>query len=340
MTRRGCTKARGRRPRGRTARHTAATARGRRRAAVAAAGLALAAAAPAEAANPFIGRRLYVDPDSAAARQAAAWRASRPADAAQMDKIAGAPQAEWYGNWNSDVAAAVDARVSSAAAAGRWTLLVAYNIPQRDCGGASAGGTSPAGYRAWIREFARGIGTRPAAVVLEPDALAGLDCLSAADRETRLALLRDAVAVLRARPGVEVYLDGGHSAWHPAATMADRLRAAGVTQATGFALNVSNFRATATEVPYGRAISALLGGKHFVLDTGRNGLGPAPDGAWCNPPGRALGARPNTATGETLLDAFLWIKPPGFSDGPCNGGPAAGIWWADYALGLARRAAW
>ena len=290
---------------------------------------ALAAPATATAANPFDGRRLYVDPNSAAAKQAVAWRATRPADAAEIDKIATAPQAQWFGNWNQDVAAAVDAHVSKAAAAGRWTLLVAYNIPQRDCGGYSAGGA--ADYLAWIREFARGIGSRPAAVVLEPDALAGLDCLSATDQQTRLALLRDAVTVLR---GKAVYLDAGHSGWHPAATTIARLRQAGVDQATGFSLNVSNFQFTASEVAYGRSIATQIG-KHFVIDTGRNGLGP--NGEWCNPLGRALGPRPTTATGDSLVDAFLWIKQPGFSDGPCNGGPAAGAWWADYALGLAKR---
>jgi endoglucanase len=299
--------------------------------------LAVAVPAVADAANPFVGRKLYVDPNSAAAKQAAAWRTTRPADAAEIDEIATAPQAQWFGDWNADVAAAVNAHVSAAAAAGRWSLLVAYNIPQRDCGGYSAGGS--ADYRSWIREFARGIGSRPAAVVLEPDALAGLDCLSAADQEARLALLRDAVAVLRAKPGVEVYVDAGHSAWHPAATMADRLRRADVARATGFALNVSNFQLTSNEVAYGRAVSARLGGKHFVIDTGRNGLGP--NGAeWCNPSGRALGPRPTTATGDSLVDAFLWIKQPGLSDGTCNGGPAAGAWWADYALGLARRSAY
>nr|ABK58684.1 unknown [Streptomyces fradiae] len=32
------------------------------------------------------------------------------------------------------------------------------------------------------------------------------------------------------------------------------------------------------------------------------------------------------------------IKRPGDSDGPCRGGPEAGQWWPDYALGLARNA--
>jgi endoglucanase len=292
--------------------------------------LIVALVAPASAsANPFVGRKLYVDPNSAAAKQAAAWRTTRPADAAEIDKIATAPQAQWFGDWNADVAQAVNAHVSAATAQGRWTLLVAYNIPQRDCGGHSAGGTAE--YKAWIREFARGIGDRPAAVILEPDALAGLDCLSATDRQTRLALLRDAVAVLR---GKAVYLDAGHSAWHTTATMAARLREAGVADAVGFSLNVSNFQYTANEIAYGRSIATQIG-KHFVIDTGRNGIGP--NGEWCNPLGRALGPRPTTATGDSLVDAFLWIKQPGLSDGPCNGGPSAGTWWADYALGLARR---
>jgi endoglucanase len=93
-------------------------------------------------------------------------------------------------------------------------------------------------------------------------------------------------------------------------------------------------------VTYGRSVAAALGGKHFVVDTSRNGLGPAPDGAWCNPPGRALGARPTVATGEPLHDAALWVKHPGESDGACNGGPAAGTWWAQGALDLARLAAY
>jgi endoglucanase len=77
-----------------------------------------------------------------------------------------------------------------------------------------------------------------------------------------------------------------------------------------------------------------------VIDTSRNGRGPAADGDWCNPLGRALGARPTAATGVWRQDASLWVKHPGESDGPCHGGPAAGQWWPDYALGLAQRAAW
>jgi endoglucanase len=290
---------------------------------------------------PFAGRRFYVEPDSAARRQAGAWRATRPADAAQMDKIAAQPQGVWLGGWEQDITAAVRTRVDAAQAAGAVPVLVAYNIPQRDCGLYSAGGAGSAeAYRAWIRGFAAGIGNRAAAVVLEPDALAGIDCLGDADRRRRLELLRDAVGVLTAQPGVSVYLDGGHAAWQPAGGMAARLDAAGVADAQGFALNTSAFGRSADNAAYGAQVAALTGGKHFVIDTSRNGLGPAPDGDWCNPPGRALGLRPTAATGVSRQDANLWIKRPGESDGPCHGGPAAGTWWPDYALGLAQRAAY
>jgi endoglucanase len=155
-----------------------------------------------------------------------------------------------------------------------------YAIPGKDCGGFSAGGLGSADeYRRWIREFSAGLGTSRAAVIVEPDALAQVDCLSAADREVRYSLLRDAVEVLAARPQTVVYLDAGNSAWHSAEVMAERLRASGVSRARGFALNVAGYQTTAAEVAFGERVSTALGGSHFVVDTGRNGAGPAAPGA-------------------------------------------------------------
>jgi endoglucanase len=284
------------------------------------------------AARPLPGAALYVDPHSQAQGYAAGD--------ALIAKIAGQPQAFWFGDWSGDVQSAVGSVVSAAAAAGRVPALVAYDIPQRDCGSYSAGGSGSAdAYRAWIRAFAAGIAGRRAIVVLEPDALAGMDCLNATDRATRASLLADAVRVLSAQANTYVYLDGGHDAWQPVATMASRLQLAGAADAQGFALNVSNFRAQAGLVSYGQQVASALGVAHFVIDTSRNGLGPAPDGAWCNPSGRALGAKPGTPS-DYRLDWNLWVKRPGESDGTCNGGPVAGAFWPAYADGLAQRAAW
>jgi endoglucanase len=129
---------------------------------------------------------------------------------------------------------------------------------------------------------------------------------------------------------------------------------------------------------------------HFIVDTGRNGqplLDPSryaeppysqppevirglSNGGWCNPPGMGLGLRPSADTGIPLLDAYVWIKTVGESDGSCDiaGGarawdygkynpwgivgdgqkhfdplwgmvnPAAGAWFPEQALELAQKA--
>ena len=286
--------------------------------------------------NPFAALPQYVNPLTPARAQARAWRDSRPADAALIDEIASQPQGIWLGDWIPDVRAEAAAGVSAARAAGALPLFVAYNIPNRDCGLHSGGGAADAaGYQRWIDALARGIGAGPAAVVLEPDALAA-NCLDPAALRQRLALLNGAVGRLAAQPGTAVYIDAGNPTWVPAPEIARRLRAAGVARARGFAINVSSFSTTPVSRAYGRAVSRRAGGAPFVIDTGRNGAGPAPRDDWCNPSGRALGERPTAATGDRLVDALLWVKRPGESDGACNGGPPAGEWWAAYALDLAR----
>ncbi|MBW3578266.1 MAG: glycoside hydrolase family 6 protein [Actinobacteria bacterium] len=291
--------------------------------------------------NPFAGATFFVDPASNAAREVA----SDPAKAAIWNRLAHHGQADWFGDWFSTdaVAGAVADRVATIRSAGALPLFVVYAVPQRDCGGYSSGGTNtPEDYRRWVDRFASGLGAAKAAVVLEPDALAMLDCLNSADAHTRLDLLSWAVDRLNAQGNVSVYLDAGHSRWKPASTMAQRLVQAGVARARGFSLNVSNFHVSADEIAYGTTISDAIGGKTFVVDTSRNGLGPStdPNEPWCNPLGRALGTPPTAATGNGHVDAFLWIKRPGESDGTCKGGPPAGQWWKDYAFGLAERAPW
>lgn len=294
---------------------------------------------PTTTGNPFASTQFYVNPSSPAKAQADGWRSSRPADAAQIDKIAQNPIAIWLGGWSGDVESHVRARIADIASTGGLPVFVAYNIPFRDCGNYSAGGANTADeYRTWIRKLRAGIGSNKAVVVLEPDAIALADCLSSYDRQTRYSLLADAVSVLQTDSAISTYLDAGHSSWHSAAEMAARLKSAGIAQARGFSLNVSNYKSTSQEIAYGKQISAQTNGKPFIIDTSRNGRGD--NGEWCNPSGRGLGPKPTASTGESAVDAFFWIKAPGESDGTCNGGPAAGVWWPEYALGLAQRSSW
>jgi endoglucanase len=334
------------------------------------------------------------------------------ADAKLIRSLVSVPSALW-------VTAGTPAQAQATAAAAvkkakTVAVLVAYNIPGRDCGLYSAGGAqTSADYAAWIDGLASGIGSAKAVVILEPDGLASMDCLSPEHQAERLAELNAAVDRLEQQPQAIVYLDGGNSHWQAVGNISKRLVDAGVGRAQGFFLNVSNYNTTDAETHYGTWVSKCIafgqdaeeGGwrlghydwcasqyyspngpvnpddtstwhytdawydgamgtavptTHFVVDTSRNGQGPwhpsvsYPDAQdWCNPPGRGVGQRPTANTGVALVDAFLWVKVPGESDGQCNRGisgsttdpewggirdPAAGMWFPQQALQLAQLA--
>ncbi|MEU6351252.1 glycoside hydrolase family 6 protein [Streptomyces sp. NPDC047072] len=300
-----------------------------------------ASVAGAASKSPGAGARFWVDPASSAAEQIELWRRQgRTKDAALLKRIADEPVALWPAG-ELDPTATVKAATAAAAHEGRTALFVAYNIPHRDCGQHSAGGAADAdAYRAWIGQFAAALGDARALVVLEPDAVAHIvdGCTPEEDAGEREQLLGEAIARLKEQPHTKVYLDAGNPAWiREPWKLVEPLKRSGIERADGFSLNVSNFQTDAATRKYGLQLSGDLGGKHFVVDSSRNGNGPLP-GAWCNPPGRALGKRPTTDTGVPALDAYLWIKRPGESDGTCEGGPDAGKWWPEYALGLARNA--
>lgn len=400
---------------------------------------------------------LYVPaPNPGAKRQVAALKSRGDKDSAALIKsMIDTPQAVWFTQGTPRaVRHDVHDTVLRAAAKRSVPTLVAYNIPFRDCAQFSAGGaTSSAEYEAWIDGFAAGIGGARAIVILEPDGLGIIpfyDPYGSADGSNapewcqppeadpataasdRFDMLHYAVDALSALPRVTVYLDGTHSAWLGSGDIAQRLAAAGVADADGFFLNVSNYQFTSNSVQYGNWVSACLayatsvnpgdffgcpnqywnGGPlpskiaqllgewtgvaldrfgewsndaenaalntsginlrydnmlgaveptaHFVVDTSRNGNGPwqppaYPDPQdWCNPPDRALGDTPTMQTGAALVDAYLWIKIPGESDGECTRGlgpagttvdpewdqidPGAGDWFPDMALQLAANA--
>lgn len=323
-------------------------------------------------------------------------------------------------------------------------ILIAYNIPGRDCSQYSAGGApSDQDYQHWIDALGRALGDAKAVIILEPDALANLPSDCGAAYQAANPLITDAareadvaygVSVLERDPNASVYIDGGHSAWQSVGTIAQTLIAAGVAQAQGFFLNVSNYQYSANNVFYGTWVSdciaygtavnpgdtnlaadcpnqywnggaptgfngtaltpyglwsataadldlntagidsqyaALLGSvmpaTHFVIDTSRNGHGPnfmqayaaAPyaqpsdpltamtagpytwnqyvpagtvatlvGGNWCNPPDSGTGNLPSADTRQDsgLLDAYLWVKPPGESDGQCDAAGGVRAW--------------
>jgi endoglucanase len=305
--------------------------------------------------NPIKDLRLYIDPDSNASRQAAVWRMIAPQKAALMDKLAEQPTARWV--TSPDDTPIIGDFVEEAKNQSGLPVLVAYYFPLRDCGRYSAGGAKDKDdYKDFINGLARAIGDNRAVVILEPDALAqisstkenGQPCLNDAQQDMYFSLMSYSVDRLKKQPDVSVYIDAGNSKWVKAEDIASRLNNSNIAAADGFSLNVSNFQPIDDTADYGKDVSAKTGNKHFVIDTSRNGLGGYTnpwyaDMSWCNPPGRALGHYPTTNTGNPLIDAYLFVKYPGESDGTdpdehkCFGGPAAGTWWPEYAAGLVER---
>ncbi|MGZ6793195.1 MAG: glycoside hydrolase family 6 protein [Mycobacteriales bacterium] len=295
----------------------------------------------AQAADPFAERPPYVYPGSRAAQAAAQARADGDTAAADVfGQLAAVPSGIWLTPEEyppGKVGPFVASVVADADKSQSVPLLVVYGIPDRDCsGGYSSGGLSAQAYGPWVQEIATAAGAAEhAAVVVEPDALAG--SIACHDQRQRVRLVRDAVDRLRAA-GVTTYVDAGHSDWVSARTLAPLLRAAGVRTVRGFATNVANYQTDDDERAYAERLRRLVGGGvHYLIDSGRNGNGSTRN--WCNPSGRALGTRPGFVADGTGLDAFAWVKPPGESDGECGGGPPAGEFWPARALAIVRASA-
>ena len=195
-----------------------------------------------------------------------------------------------------------------------------------------------------INEMARGIDRRPAVMLLELDAIGASKCMAQMGSlpywEQDISYEISKVAAL---PHTVVYVEAGYADSNGPGYTAHVLNAIGVQNIRGFFTNDTHEDWTISEVRWGQRVSRLTHGAHFIVNTATNGQGPlvpasrVRDGneVLCNPPGRGIGPLPQVNPGFTGVDAFLWTAPPGNSSGSCNGGPPAGTFWAQKALGMA-----
>lgn len=267
-------------------------------------------------------RGLFVDNLMPAAQQGTTYAA-----------IAKTAQPLWFSNEyypTKSVAGIARGYVARAIEAKKTPMMVVYSIPDRDCGQHSSGGL-PGGkaYKAWITQFARGIKGSKSMVILEPDAIPFYGNPACRNAGGRLGLLRFATRTI-SKAGAWVYLDAGHSDWTPYDERAQLLKKAGVGYARGFSTNVSNFRPLGAEKKYASYLIAKLRklgvkGVRYVVDTSRNGAANPISGDVINPTWALLGSKPKLVF-KGPFDGTLWVKHPGESDGPVNGGPASGLW--------------
>ncbi|THZ07280.1 glycoside hydrolase [Aureobasidium pullulans] len=226
-------------------------------------------------------------------------------------------------------------------------------------------------------------------LLIEPDSLGNLvtnlgvaKCQEAHD--TYISGVEYALKTLNF-DNVSMYIDGAHSGWlgwlaniGPAADLfASVYAGAGKPKALrGLVTDVSNYNGfdlaskpvytesnpNYDEKHYINAIAPLLTAQgfpaHFIVDQGRSGVQPTAQlqqGDWCNVIGTGFGVRPTTNTGDALVDAFVWVKPGGESDGTSDTSaarydahcgyadalkpaPEAGTWFQAYFEQLLRNA--
>jgi endoglucanase len=259
--------------------------------------------------KPAPGRRLdpgtefYIPiPEDGAVAQAWDLLKSRDlADARKLIALITTPHAVWFTSGTpGEVKLAVHQTIEAAEFEHRVPVLVAYNLPYRDCAQYSAGGaTDTAAYEAWIDGFAQGIGKSKAVVILEPDGLGLIPynttingvsewCkptvtdssgnpipapgASPADRYAQISYAVDSIE--GHAPRASLYLDSGHSAWLGVGEAAYRLTKAGVARAQGFFLNVSNYQLTSDSTQFGTwvsdAIAAPSGAPSWAFDSSGN----------------------------------------------------------------------
>jgi cellulose 1,4-beta-cellobiosidase len=227
-----------------------------------------------------------------------------------------------------------------------------------------------------------------AALILEPDSLANLVTnLEKPNCAAAEPIYKRAIAYAIAKlslPNAFIYVDAAHAGWlgwprnivKSYAVYKEVLEmAGGADRIRGFATDVSNYdpakdptapkrdpaAAPNDELGYVQDLAKGLPtvgitGKAFVVDTGRDGVPnvrTAP-GNWCNIKGAGLGERPQ-ASPEPNVDAYLWIKVPGESDGTADksaarfdencvsddaspGAPEAGLLFEPYLLDLVKNA--
>jgi len=226
------------------------------------------------------------------------------------------------------------------------------------------------------------------ALVIEPDSLPNLVTnLETPKCAAAEGIYRRGVAYAVSRlslPNAFLYLDAAHGGWLgwprnlvKAMTLyRDVLAmAGGPGRIRGFALNVSNYDPVKveTKIPRDPATAPLdelgyvadlvrglgtvgITGKGFLIDTARNGrpnVRTSP-GNWCNIKGAGLGERPSAGPAPNI-DAYVYIKPPGESDGVADpkaprfdpncasddaapGAPQAGKLFEPYLLDLVKNA--
>ncbi|KAG3107887.1 hypothetical protein PI124_g9895 [Phytophthora idaei] len=262
--------------------------------------------------------------------------------------------ATWYSDRkdNGDYAQTAADLVSSCPEDSRISIVV-YGLPNKDCASkeSAVGSTvqSVSDYVTFLNTLTSTIGKRKVLYILEPDAIGLLaDTTGCGQSAGYLANLKTAIGLLSQNENAEIYLDVGY--WtleYPATStgvtdIVKQLLTAG-SKVKGISLNTSNYQSNSKLSTLCSSFQSAIGSTdlHCIFDTSRNKNGGPSSNEWCNVKTAGIGALPTDQTGMSNVDYFIWAKPPGDSDGTCDGrtsdsmqGPGAGVFFNELFQSL------
>jgi cellulose 1,4-beta-cellobiosidase len=324
----------------------------------------------------FFNNELYVNQDRKDRVQTSINKLSGELRA-KAQKVQNVATAIWL-SWDK----APDYVSSQISDAGSKTIVfILYWIPTRDCNSyASQGGAQNINeYQQYVNKVYNGFKSHPNSkivVVIEPDTLGNMITSQGNDRCKNVHNLhKQAIAyalnTLGSLNNVQAYIDAAHGRWlgshanEVAQVIKDIVDQAPNGKLRGLSTNVSNYQSTRDEYAYHQKLNSALqsvglSGKKFIVDTSRNGVDVAESlvrtGTWCNVIGTGFGERPKgdpDPVNMPLLDAYMWLKPGGDSDGSSQGAYAdpvcahsdslpgagnAGDWFHEYFVQLLQNA--
>lgn len=275
---------------------------------------------------------------------------------AMLDVVMNNTVAVWYtdrGDANGTLSAVQDA-LKECNTKYRVPIVV-YGLPNKDCEGEfsnSGNNKDSSDYESFLNRLTEVVGTRNVLYVVEPDALGLLSEGKCGSANGYLKNLQSAVKILSVNYNALVYLD--LASWALSTPeMTNYIAAvlkgiASYGNVRGITLNTSNYRATdllvedctGVNTAYKAAKTPANSAKDgsvptdikCIFDTSRNWNGAGDKEEWCNYKGAGIGLPPSrNVSNADIVEYYIWIKPPGESDGECTGrtkdameGPAAG----------------
>ncbi|TMW61481.1 hypothetical protein Poli38472_012672 [Pythium oligandrum] len=206
--------------------------------------------------------------------------------------------------------------------------IVVYGIPNKDCEANYSNkgiNKSEQDYQAFIVRLTAAFPSQNMIYIVEPDAMGLLADSKCAQDNMYGDRVRYAINELSKNPSAELYLDVGY--W-TLANDAQRKKIVDAVNAVwtpgsklkGIALNTSNYQKTEKilELCDKFATESGRSDAKCIVDTSRNHKGPTSANEWCNANNAGIGQPPTMQTGNARAAYYLWVKPPGESDGTCT----------------------